>query len=1272
MKTLFLFLGCAFLFFSCSKDSDLTPAPDSTGMVMSVPDIRVLSELPDSLQPAVIALSERPSPPFFPVSYHSDQVVSVLDESGNMGTRTLYQPEVQHLPYLMDENGSPIVDSDGRPFIAGDGGVSQFKNFSTDQGLALDAVNCAVLDSRGQLWFGTNGGGISRFDGVEFTSFTTTLGLSSNTVRSMLEDSRGVLWVGTVGGGVSSYDGNVFTNYTVENGLADDVILSILEDEEGNLWFGTYGSGVSKYNRSEFTTFNTENGLPDDVIVSMAQDQLGNIWFGTNGGGVAKFDGSQFITFTMADGLPSNRIRSIYAAEDGQIWFGTIGGGVSRYDGKSFHNYGLKHGLPSVIVRAIVEDEEHDIWLATENGVSRFDGGHFTSYTREQGLPSNSILDVVKDGNGKLWFCTDGGGVSRFGGRSFTNFTTAQGLADNIVLSSVQDQQGSIWFGTASGGVSKFDGKAFTSFGSTQGLAGEIVSSSLLDRHGELWFGTNGGGVSHFNGEGFRNYTVSQGLPVNEIYHVAEDSKGNLWFGTDGGGVSKFDGAGFTNYTAENGLAGDVILNVVEDSFHKIWFGAADGGLSRFDGLSFVNFSPAQGLADYAVIRLVEDSKGNLWIGTENGLSFLSHHSLRKMESISDPDEYRTAFGAKLFETFTLEDGLPDNVILQIAELPNGKMAVGSNQGIVLFDSPADSLETLDSLRNLEIFNTETGFPVKDLVDGQNGMFVDKSGVIWAGTGNTRTALVRFDPRELKRNTQKPELIFKELRINEEVISWHSLSSSYTIDEQGESVNTFARTSDELIVYGKKLQDSERQQLQDNFKGVDFDSISSFYPIPQELVLPYSHNNINIDFGTNELAKPSLVEYQFMLDGYDDKWSPILKRTTANYGNIPEGSYTLNVRARFTGPVEGDAGAWTAPIQFSFEVLPPWYRTWWAFLIYSLAIVFLIFRLYIYQRNKLIKQENEKAKERELEHAKAIEVAYTELAATHENLKGAQAQLVHSEKMASLGELMAGIAHEIQNPLNFVNNFSEVTNELVKEIKEEVAKPAEIRDVELEAEILDDIESNLEKINKHGKRAGAIVKGMLQHSRSGKGIKELTNLNALSEEYMKLAFHGLKAKESDFNADFETQLDDDAPKIEVVVQDIGRVLLNVFNNAFYACAERAKALLPSQHVSLAEGAGQVEDFQPKVTLMTKKIGFGDERKGIQILISDNGKGIPKSVIDKIFQPFFTTKPTGQGTGLGLSLSYDIIKAHGGEISVKSTENEGTTFTINLYASPLAL
>jgi C4-dicarboxylate-specific signal transduction histidine kinase len=263
------------------------------------------------------------------------------------------------------------------------------------------------------------------------------------------------------------------------------------------------------------------------------------------------------------------------------------------------------------------------------------------------------------------------------------------------------------------------------------------------------------------------------------------------------------------------------------------------------------------------------------------------------------------------------------------------------------------------------------------------------------------------------------------------------------------------------------------------------------------------------------------------------------------------------------------------------------------------------------------------------------------------DLRTTQAQLIQSEKMASLGELTAGIAHEIQNPLNFINNFSEVSAELLDEWKEALAKG----NTKEAIMIAEDVKQNLEKIIHHGNRADAIVKGMLQHSRSSTAVKEPTDINALVDEYLRLSYHGLRAKDKSFNATIQTDFDESLDKINVIPQDIGRVLLNLFTNAFYSVTQKKKQ--------------QPEGYEPIVSVSTKALRRSLEGLRVEIKVRDNGIGIPQDVLNKIYQPFFSTKPTGQGTGLGLSLSYDIVKTHGGEIKVKTKEGEFAEFIIML-------
>jgi signal transduction histidine kinase len=384
-----------------------------------------------------------------------------------------------------------------------------------------------------------------------------------------------------------------------------------------------------------------------------------------------------------------------------------------------------------------------------------------------------------------------------------------------------------------------------------------------------------------------------------------------------------------------------------------------------------------------------------------------------------------------------------------------------------------------------------------------------------------------------------------------------------------------------------------------------------------------------------------------MLENYDNSWHDIGSEQRASFFDIPPGSYQFRVRA-----VSGDGSSVEESIHIVIN--PPWWETWWFRILSAIALIAVIYAI-IKERSRKLVAEKVQLEQKVAERTAQLEKSLVEL-------KSTQAQLVQSEKMASLGELTAGIAHEIQNPLNFVNNFSDLSKELVVEMKEEM----DMGNGDEAKAIADDLVRNLDKILHHGKRADAIIKGMLQHSRSAGGQKEATDLNALCEEYLRLAYHGYRAKDNTFNVKLETDFDPFIGKISVVPQDMGRVLLNLYNNAFYAVAEKSKSAGP--------------DFIPMVTVGSR-IREENGKKVADLFVSDNGDGIPDRIREKVFQPFFTTKPTGQGTGLGLSLSYDIVKAHGGEIKVEppsaaaaaqeGKQAEGSTFVIYLPIDSLS-
>ncbi|MFT6167695.1 MAG: serine phosphatase RsbU (regulator of sigma subunit)/streptogramin lyase [Vicingaceae bacterium] len=604
-----------------------------------------------------------------------------------------------------------------------DAAISNMQYLDVDQGMASSYVFSILEDKGGNLWFGTEGGGVSRYDGESFTHFTTNEGLSNNAVWSIIEDKSGNIWFGTLGGGASRYDGENFTHFTTKEGLSNNAVLSILEDKSENIWFGTWGGGVSRYDGESFTHFTTKEGLSHNNVLSMLEDKSGNIWFGTSGGGVSRYDGESFTHFTTKEGLSHNYVLSMLEDKNGNIWFGTRGGGVSRYDpsaklrtgSESFTHFTTKEGLSNNNVRSILEDKSGNIWFGTDGGgVSCYGGESFTHFTTNEGLSNNNVYSMLEDKSGNLWFGTLGGGVSRYDGESFTHFTTKEGLSHNKVLSMLEDKSGNIWFGTDGGGVSRYDGESFTHFTTNEGLSYNTVLTILEDKSGNIWFGTDGG-VSRYDGESFTHFTTNEGLSNNIVYSILEDKSGNLWFGTWGGGVSRYDGESFTHFTTNEGLSNNNVFTMLEDKSGNIWFGTDGGGVSRYDGESFTHFTTNEGLSNNTIWSILEDKSDHIWISTESGLNRFVY----SVGDISNPKNDKKI----TITTFEKNDGLKGIDFYANSVLLDSKNRVwwGSGKSLTMLNLNRYTPTTKPPLINLKQLNINDQFidyrEVKDSLD---------------------------------------------------------------------------------------------------------------------------------------------------------------------------------------------------------------------------------------------------------------------------------------------------------------------------------------------------------------------------------------------------------------------------------------------------------------------------------------------------------------------------------------------------------------------------
>jgi ligand-binding sensor domain-containing protein len=561
------------------------------------------------------------------------------------------------------------------------GGRANWQSFSLTDGLAGARVAAIFQDRDGHLWVGTDGGGVSRFDGQEFVKFTTEDGLASNFVQTILQDRDGHLWVGTDGGGVSRFDGQEWFTYTTESGLVSNHVLAILQDNEGAMWFGSgdmslqNGVGASRLKDGEWRTYGVDNGLSSAWVGALFEDRGGRIWLGTDKGAAWLEDG---VLTVVDEGMGA--VRDIYEDATGTLWFATDNG-VLYYRGQELKRMDRADGLASNSVRAIVEAEDGALWFGTVDGISRWRDGQFTNYTTAGtggGLAHNWVNALFADREGHLWVGTNGGGLSRFD-ESLVTFDREHGLADDLVVSAFEDSRGFLWFGTDEGGVSRFDvdTETFRTFTTQDGLAANSVRTIIEAEDGALWFGTDGGGVSRFDVEigAFRTFSTEDGLASPNVYSALRAEDGGLWFGTGsfavpGRGVSRYLDGTWRTFNGADGLPDTTVSAIYQDVRGRVWLGTGQG-LSRYNGSILENFDTADGLANNRVRAIVGDKQERIWFGTEGGVSRLTY------------DEE----GRPHVRVFTTDDGLGDNLIRSIFQDRDGHLWFGTlGGGVTRYD----------------------------------------------------------------------------------------------------------------------------------------------------------------------------------------------------------------------------------------------------------------------------------------------------------------------------------------------------------------------------------------------------------------------------------------------------------------------------------------------------------------------------------------------------------------------------------------------------------
>ena len=638
-----------------------------------------------------------------------------------------------------------------------------------------------------------------------------------------------------------------------------------------------------------------------------------------------------FTNYSVKEGLAHSQVGAIYQDSRGNLWFGTWGGGVNKYDGETFTHFTTKEGLSHNDVWSILEDKSGNLWFGTDGGVNKYDGKTFTHFTTKEGLSHNSVMSILEDKTGNLWFGTYGGGVNKYDGETFTHYTTKEacpiasehecigGLSDNRVLSILEDKSGNLWFGTYDGGVNKYDGETFTHFTTKEacpitsehecigGLSHNRVSSILEDKTGNLWFGTYDGGVNKYDGETFTHFTTKEGLSHNRVWSILEDKAGNLWFGTYKG-VNKYDPSAtlrtgsetFTHFTTKEGLSDNIVWSILEDKSGNLWFGTYGGGVNKYDGETFTHFTTKEGLSDNEVTSLLEDKGGNIWVGTYGGGVCVLHDPSAALRTGGGQDsiKYKWTY-------INTENGLADNVVVSLVFDGEGYVWVGTKKGL--------------SRVNPETFEVRSYGEIEGFTGIEcnvNASLLDSKGFLWFGS---RIQLTKCNPKADWRNELEPQTYVKGIKLFFEDVAWRPPSGP-------------ARAG-----RADAQEPSETSAQKELLEGIEFTGVSKWYPLPENLVLPYDKNHLTFEYVGISLKIPEKVRYQFMLEGLDKDWSPVTKKTEATYPNLEPGEYSFKVKAC------NDEGVWNKePTVYSFSIQAPYWERWWFYLGQLLFFVLLI------------------------------------------------------------------------------------------------------------------------------------------------------------------------------------------------------------------------------------------------------------------------------------------------------------------------------------------
>lgn len=1128
-----------------------------------------------------------------------------------------------------------------------------FTRYSQEEGMPAVTIRQIFEDGQGFLWIMTEQG-VHRYDGYSFKTFrhdpADPFSIAANKPYAFLCDSsRNPILL--FNNAISVYDAGTqhFRNYvsgqlTRPNNMPLEISATRNDYARNCCWFVSVGSLIQFY-PSGGQVFYYPTGTQEKYssIIFISDNSI--LLAGATCSRALEFN---VVSKTFRDYQDNELIRSIESnhtlmdVSGGSIFLDNMPGSPRMvFAGERFYFFDKNNPEHPSTYKPRLTNSEYDykrmfvlgneIWISTDHGkvISiNASTGKETVYdvnvNNIRNVNDKPVYSICADDEGEIWATSDGLGLIRINPVTgkIIQYSEIQGNPNSVWSSSCSSifkhRSGVLWVSFLSNGLIKVekqkkiiptylplnpaaiqnlsgkrlsaDVRAVLPLDSTHLLVGALSNLCVIDtKTGTADFARNK------KGKEIVKELADPGLYTS----FAKDRHGNIIVGTWRRKYFIYnpDNDFFREYSDQTGFSlaplGNQTRALLLDSQNRLWI-TTEAAVAVIDEDLFLNATPDNinfktypigpgktgGITGLPAFCLFEDSRKNIWIGTAQGLNRISPEGTVE-QFVNNIEDLKT---------------LSENDVRSIREDDEGHIWIGTNGGGINRYDPATREFTAFTMRN--------GLPDESIYT----FLFSAEKNIWLSSNR---GLAEFNP---KTGTVKKFTPYDGLQ------NYEYNTNAAGIMPDGRLV--FGGTS------GVNVFDPSSLHSNSSVPEIALNAFKIFnkeIALPQEgITVKHDENNLAFEFAALSFYRSAENQYAYKMENFDPDWIYCGNAHTASYNNLPPGSYVFTVKGSNSG------GAWnTKGVSFPITILPPWWQTWWARVI---AVIFLSFCIYFFiqLRTKSLRDQRrdleEKVEERTAE------------------LKSSQQQLIQQEKLASLGQITAGIAHELKNPLNFVTNFADLSVGLIDEMKH-------VQSEEDRNEILGDLEVNLSKINEHGKRADGIVQSMLQHTRSGSAATELrpTNINSLADECFDLAFESVKARSQNFRCQVDKQLDPSLPKISVMPQEISRALISILNNAFYAAREKSVALRTSD-----------QEFVPKVSLVTRLLPGT-----VSISISDNGSGIPDSVREKIFQPFFTTKPTGQGTGLGLSICYDIIKAHNGEIKVDTSPSSGTTFTILL-------